>query len=167
MKDVMGPNEHVELYIRQKIYHPKISIDSVVITNERVILRHPHAMNLKKDYTDFNYQDISNVILDKGILRSTVKFTLRLGGDPMTLNDLPNDDAEKAYGIIRENLVRYQAPFSTGMAGVPPFTPAGTPPMAQGRSCSKCGAFVASGRGSADPAAPPCSETVRGPLNSP
>ncbi len=146
MKEIMGPNEQVELYIKQKIYHPKISIDSVVITNERVILRHPHALNLKKDYTDFNYQDISNVILDKGILRSSVKFTLRLGGEPMVLNDLPSDQAERAYGIIRENLVRFQAPFSTGMAGVPPFAGGGTSPLAQGRACPRCGAPVSAGQ---------------------
>ena len=43
------------------------------------ILRHPHALGLKKDYTDYNYRDIRNVVLDKGILRSTIKCTLRLG----------------------------------------------------------------------------------------
>ncbi len=68
---LLGPNEQVELYIQQKIYHPKINVDSVVLTNERVILRHPHAMRLKKDYTDFSYTDIANAILDKGVLRST------------------------------------------------------------------------------------------------
>jgi hypothetical protein len=52
----------------------------VAITNERVILGHPHALDLKKDYTDFNHQDITNVVLDKGIIRSTVKFMLRFGG---------------------------------------------------------------------------------------
>jgi hypothetical protein len=104
LKKILGPNETVEMYIQQKIYHPKINIDSVVITNERIILRHPHALGLKKDYTDFNYKDFSNVILDKGILRSTIKCTLRFGGEPLSLNDLPNSDAEKAYGIIRENI---------------------------------------------------------------
>src|ERR1700687_2430535 len=90
LKKILGSNERVALYIKQKIYHPKINIDSVVITNERIILRHPHALGLKKDYTDFNYQDIANVILDKGVLRSTVRCTLRLGGEPLALNDLPN-----------------------------------------------------------------------------
>src|ERR1700694_1376845 len=118
IKHVLGPNEQVELYIKQKIYHPKINIDSLVITNERIILRHPHALGLKKDYTDFNYQDISNVVLDKGILRSTIRCTLRLGGEPLALSDLPNSDAEKAYGIIRENLVRFQAPLSAGYSGI-------------------------------------------------
>lgn len=144
LQHVLGPSEQVELYLKQKIYHPKINVDSVVITNERIILRHPHALGLKKDYTDFNYQDVSNVVLDKGVLRSTVKCTLRFGGDPLALNDLPNSDAERAYGIIRENLVRYQSPFTAGAAGIP------SNQMAQGgvnttnsptpHLCPKCGA---------------------------
>jgi hypothetical protein len=146
LKEILGPNERLELYIRQKIYHPKINIDSVVITSERIILRHPHAMGLKKDYTDFNYQDIANVVLDKGIIRSTVKFTLRFGGEHMSLNDLPNSDAEKAYGIIRENLVRFQAPFSGGVSAVPPFAPGSAPPQANTAKCSKCGSPLAPGQ---------------------
>ena len=145
LNTLMGPAEQVQLYIKQKIYHPKINIDSVVITNERIILRHPHALGLKKDYTDFNYQDVSNVVLDKGILRSSVKCTLRFGGEPLTLNDLPNSEAQQAYGLIRENLVRYQTPFSA---------PASTPPMRQqappvafaASSCKKCGSPLVAGQ---------------------
>ncbi|MCJ7631176.1 PH domain-containing protein, partial [Candidatus Bathyarchaeota archaeon] len=104
----------------QKIYHPQISIDSVLITSERIILRHPHALGTHKDFTDFSYKDISNAVLEKGILRSTIKCTLRLGGEPLSLSDLSNSDAEKAYGIIRENSVRFQALLSTGNANAPP-----------------------------------------------
>lgn len=145
---LLGPNEQVQLYIQQKIYHPKINVDSVVLTNERVILRHPHALGLKKDYTDFSYTDIANAILDKGILRSTVKCVLRFGGDPLMLNDLPNDQAEKAYGIIRENLARYQTPFSTGYATMGPGA-AGLVQQqvvaAQMQTCTKCGQKSAPG----------------------
>jgi hypothetical protein len=141
---ILGPNEQVLLYIKQKIYHPKINIDSVLITNERIILRHPHALGLKKDYTDFNYQDIANVVLDKGVLRSTVRCTLRLGGDPLALNDLPNSDAEKAYGLIRENLVRFQSPFTAGYAGIPQTQP--MPPAKPSAVCPKCGAPLAPGQ---------------------
>lgn len=118
--ELLGPNETIELYLQQKIYHPKINIDSVLLTNERIILRHPHALGLKKDYTDFSYTDIANVLLEKGILRSTVKCILRFGGDPLALQDLPNHEAEKAYGIIRENLVRYQTPLSYGQGASGP-----------------------------------------------
>jgi len=110
LKKILGSNERVELYIKQKIYHPKINVDSVVVTNERIVLRHPHALGLKKDYTDFNYKDISNAVLEKGVLRSTIKCTLRLGGEPLVLGDIANSDAEKAYGIIRQNSVANQSP---------------------------------------------------------
>lgn len=84
----------------------------MIITNERIILRHPHALGLKKDYTDFNYKDISNAVLEKGVMRSTIKCALRLGGEPLALGDLPNSEAEKAYGIIRQNSVTSQSPQS-------------------------------------------------------
>ena len=119
LQRILGPNEQAQLYIAQKIYHPKISIDSVLITNQRIILRHPHAMGLKKDYTDYNYQDIANIVMDKGFTRSTLKLDLRFGGEPLELENLPNSDAERAYGLIRENLARYQPPFSEGMMGAP------------------------------------------------
>jgi hypothetical protein len=45
---IIEPNETVELYIREKFYHLVIDIDSIVITNKRVILHHPHALGLKK-----------------------------------------------------------------------------------------------------------------------
>ena len=142
---ILGPGERVQLFIQQKIYHPKINIDSVVLTNERIILRHPHDLRLKKDFTDFSYTDVANAILDKGILRSTVRCQLRFGGDPLSLNDLPNSDAEKAYGIIRSNIARYQTPFSTGYAGMAPTgampnaMPTPVQAAAVGVRCSKCG----------------------------
>jgi len=152
VQKLLGPNEQVQLYIKQKIYHPKINVESVVLTNERIILRHPRDLGLKKDFTDFSYTDVANAILDKGIMRSTVRCVLRFGGDPLMLNDLPNDQAEKAYGIIRENLVRFQTPFSVGYAGVAPVGPAMQPMMQSmgqpmmraqmasgGVLCRKCG----------------------------
>ena len=146
LKHVLGPNEQVQLYIRQKIYHPKINIDSVVITNERIILRHPHALGLMKDYTDYNYQDISNVLLEKGLLRSTVRCILRFGGEPLALSGLPNSDAQRAYGVVRENLVRYQSPFTAAATGVPPYRQAASPTSFSSLTCSKCGAPLAAGQ---------------------
>jgi bifunctional N-acetylglucosamine-1-phosphate-uridyltransferase/glucosamine-1-phosphate-acetyltransferase GlmU-like protein len=52
IKNILGSNEKVELYILEKIFDPRINIEAVIITNERIILRHPHALYLKKDYTD-------------------------------------------------------------------------------------------------------------------
>ncbi len=74
------------------------------------------------------------------------------------LNDLPNDQAQKAYGIIRENLVRYQTPFIGGYPAMQPMQPMqpvmapvmpqqAAPPMAAagGVVCKKCGQRSAPG----------------------
>ncbi len=140
--NILGPNERVEIYLKQKFYHVKISVDSVVITNERIILRHPHALNLKKDYTDFNYGDIENVNLDRGIVRSTIRCTLKFGGEPLILNDIPKPDADKAYAIIRENISSFRMP-SLAEGAMPPvifckFCGAKNNP--EDTKCSNCGA---------------------------
>ena len=101
---ILDPNEQVEIYLKQKFYHVKIDIDSVLITNQRIILRHPHALGLKKDYTDYNYQDIEDVTIDRGIVRSTLKLKLKLEGPPIILNDIPKAEADKAYRIIRDSI---------------------------------------------------------------
>jgi Bacterial PH domain len=140
LRNLLGPAEQMQLYIRQKIYHPKIDIDSVVITNERIILRHPHPVAaLMNDYTDFSYHDVSNVILDKGILRSEVKCTLRFGGEPLALSGLPNSDAEEAYGLIRENMVKHQAPLDVPQAAAPSHSQPATPTPPGPGHCKKCG----------------------------
>ncbi|MGD0395344.1 MAG: PH domain-containing protein [Nitrososphaerales archaeon] len=117
LKKILGQNERIQHYIKEKIYHPTINVDSVAFTNERIILRHPHAMGLKEDYTDYSYQDVANVVLKKGIRRSSLKCTLRLGGEPLSLDNLPNSDAQKAYGIIRENLSRNKTPSTAAASG--------------------------------------------------
>jgi hypothetical protein len=119
LTNILGPNEQIQLYIKQKMYHPTLYVDSVAITTLRIIQRRPYALGLKKEYTDFGYQDIANVVLERGILRSTVKCMLRFGGEPLALTDLPNAQAEKAYGIIRENLPRLQTLSPIGTVGSP------------------------------------------------
>ena len=84
-------------------------------------------MGLRKNYTDYSYRDIINVTLHKGILRSTIKLTLKSKGEhqgehkeeDLDLDNLPNDLAEKGYGVIRENIGKFQSPFSTGYANIP------------------------------------------------
>jgi hypothetical protein len=144
LKNILDPDETVEIYIRQKFYHLKIDIDSVVITSERIILRHPHALGLKKDYTDFNYSDLANVIIDRGILRSTIKCTLKFGGEPLLLNDVPNAEAEKAYGIIRENIIKSQMPASPKetMPEMIICKYCGTKNKPEDTKCTNCGALL-------------------------
>lgn len=130
VRNMLGPNERVELYFKQKIFHPAINIEGVALTNERIILRQSHYPSTAKDYPAYHYTDFDNVQLHKGVLRSTLIFTPKQGskGTPLKeLAKLPNRRAQKAVGIIQENILRYQTPFA-GISSLPPV------------SCKKCGA---------------------------
>ena len=130
IRKMMGPNEQVELYIKKRIYHPAFNIESFAVTNERVIFRHPSDLQTKKDYTDYRYNEIDGAKLHKGILRSSIDFTVKVSGklENIDLNHLPKGKAARACGLISENRVRYQTPFA-GYSNVPP---AAFPPRRKG-----------------------------------
>jgi len=119
VKNMLSPNEKVELHIKEKIYNPKTNIDPMVVTNERIILRHPHAAGLKKDYTDYSHSDFEGVQLEKGIMRSTIKVKIKGGEEPLELGKLPTHQAENGYGKIREHMGRFQAFFLQDMPTPP------------------------------------------------
>jgi len=133
----LGPGEELQLFIETKIYHPRINVNSVVLTNERIILRQPNRFLRKVHNPVYLYTDLTPPTLDKGPLRSSIKSQLKSTGKPFVLDNLPNSDAEKAFGVIQSNIARYQTPFSAGPVANASF---GTPPtLATGPICRKCG----------------------------
>jgi hypothetical protein len=60
-------------------------------------------------------------------LRSTIKLTTKRDEKILELGQLPNSLAEQAYGTIRENIGKFQSPFSTGYANSPQLQQQGTP----------------------------------------
>jgi PH (Pleckstrin Homology) domain-containing protein len=141
LKDMLGSNEKVQLYVKQTSYRPRpLGVDSWLLTNERIIHRHPHSMKLRNDYRDHSYAEINDLQFDQGVFRSKLVCDLKTGakkmeGDilernksdatqgehvsereaevasPFELTLLTKFDARKADGIIRENIVRFQTPF--------------------------------------------------------
>ena len=101
---LLDPNEKLLLYMKQKKYHPAINLESIALTDKRVIMRKPSMLGVKKSYTDYGYADILNVTLDKGMHRSTIKLNLRQGGDDLSVEDIPNDLAQEAFKVIRSGI---------------------------------------------------------------
>lgn len=101
---LLDTDEKVLSYMKQRKYHPAIHIDSVTITDRRIILRRPSMLTIKKRFTDYGYADILNVTIDKGPLRSTLRLNLKLDGRDLILEDIPNGDAEEAFRTIRRGI---------------------------------------------------------------
>jgi hypothetical protein len=108
---LLDGDEHIYLYMKQKKYHPAIHLESIAVTNKRVIFRKPSMLHTKKSYTDYSYADILNVTIDKGPLRSTIKLNLRMDGEDLLVDDIPNDEAQLAFRIIRGGIDKSSAKY--------------------------------------------------------
>lgn len=109
---LLDQEEKLLLYMKQKKYHPVINIESVAITDKRVIFRKPSMLTIKKSYTDYSYADILNVTIEKGPLRSTLNLNLRLDGSDLVVEDIPNDDVQEAFKLIRQWIDNARTKFS-------------------------------------------------------
>jgi len=109
---LLDQDEKLLLYMKQKKYHPAINIDSVAITNRRVIFRKPSMLTIKKSFTDYSYADILNVTIDKGPLRSTLNLNLRMDGSDLLVDDIPNDAAQEAFKLIRQGIDSARSKFT-------------------------------------------------------
>jgi hypothetical protein len=101
---LLDEDEKVLFSIKQKKYRPAINIESVTITGKRVILRRPSMLRIKKSYVDYSYSDITNIVLDKGPLRSTIMLNLKMDANDLVIEDIPNEMAQQAFRLIREGI---------------------------------------------------------------
>lgn len=108
---LLDQDEKMLLFMKQKKYHPAINIESVAITDKRVIFRKPSMLTIKKSFTDYSFADILNVTIDKGPLRSTLNLNLKLDGTDLKVDDIPNDEAQEAFKLIRQGIDNARTKF--------------------------------------------------------
>jgi len=106
---LLDEDEKVLFSIKQKKYRPAINIESATITSKRVILRRPSMLRIKKSYVDYSYADITNIVLDKGPLRSTIMLNLKMDANDLVIEDIPNEMAQQAFRLIREGIDQARA----------------------------------------------------------
>ena len=84
----LDDNEKVHFSIRQKKYRPTINVESITITNQRVIGCRPSLLRIRKSFIDFMYSDITNIVLDKGPLHSSIMLNLRMDSYDLVIEDI-------------------------------------------------------------------------------
>jgi hypothetical protein len=109
---LLDQDEKLLLYMKQKKYHPAINIESVAVTDRRVIFRKPSMLTIKKSFTDYSFADILNVTIDKGPLRSTLNLNLKMDGSDLVVDDIPNDEAADAFKLIRQGIDNARRKFT-------------------------------------------------------
>ncbi len=78
--------------------------DSIYVTNRRVIWRNPKLLGLQKDYNDFDYRDISNIRINKGIFSTEISLKSRFLSDQVTLPAVDKNDASQIGAYIQKGM---------------------------------------------------------------
>jgi hypothetical protein len=104
VEKMLMKNEEVLFIAKQRRLAPGGSLftpDSIYVTNRRIIFRNPHLLGLKKNYIDFDYRDISNIRIEKGVFSSDIYLDSRFKSEEIMLPGVNNDDAAKISAYIQ------------------------------------------------------------------
>ena len=105
IKKVLEPNEEILEGVQQAGFGGKIAgVESVFLTNKRMIKLKPNTSGLRVEIEDYLYKDIANVKLDKGILRSSIIVVTRFRTDPIIIENIPKEAANKIFKIIQDGI---------------------------------------------------------------
>jgi hypothetical protein len=110
IKKIMGPKETIELFVDSQNYE-ETTIDSLALTNERIIIGRENSQTSKVEYTVHKYTDISGVGLEKGFMRSIIRLRVKTGGESMDSIRLPPKLAEQTLGILKQKVCGITSQF--------------------------------------------------------
>ena len=89
--------------------------ETVVVSDQRIILRKTGGLGLKKSFVDYPYSNMVNIKLDRGLRRSSIEILMRSGVQSIRISNLTKPDAYQLHRILRENIIRVssnpQQPF--------------------------------------------------------
>jgi endogenous inhibitor of DNA gyrase (YacG/DUF329 family) len=116
--------------------------ETVVVSNQRIILRKTGGLGLKKTFVDYPYSDMVNIKLDRGVRRASVEILMRAGVQSIKITSLSKADAFQLHRILRENIIRVSG--SQGPQPFPVFVQSPERSIDRGEKdinllCKKCG----------------------------
>jgi RNA polymerase subunit RPABC4/transcription elongation factor Spt4 len=79
--------------------------ETVVVSDQRIIIRKTGGLGLKKSFVDYPYSNMVNIKLDRGIRRASVEILMRSGVQNIKISNLAKPDAFQLHRILRENIV--------------------------------------------------------------
>ncbi len=92
VKEILESDEKVLYGVQQAGLGGKITgLESVFITNKRVIKMKPKTLGLRAAIEDYLYKDMANVKLDKGIFRSSISIVMSFRSDSVNIENIPTD----------------------------------------------------------------------------
>ena len=105
IEDILEVDEKVLLAFQEAGMGGKITgLESIVITDRRVIKMHPKTLGLRAQIEDHLYKDMANVKLEKGMFRSSISINMRFMAEPVSIENIPKDGANEAFKMIQNGI---------------------------------------------------------------
>lgn len=119
--------------------------ETVVVSDQRIIIRKSGGLGLKKSFVDYPYSNMVNIKLDRGMRRASVEILMRSGVQSIKIGNLAKADAFQLHRILRENIIH--DPSSGSGHQVPviiqgPEQPTHSMESSGEQVCKKCGRKV-------------------------
>jgi RNA polymerase subunit RPABC4/transcription elongation factor Spt4 len=80
--------------------------ETVVVSDQRIIIRKFNGLRLKKSFVDYPYSNMVNIRLDRGVRRASVEILMRSGVQSIKINNLSKTDAYQLHRTLREYIAR-------------------------------------------------------------
>jgi hypothetical protein len=80
--------------------------ETVVVSDQRLIIRKSGGLGLKKSFVDYPYTNMVNIRLDRGVRRASVEILMRSGVQSIKIRNLSKNDAYQLHRILRENIIQ-------------------------------------------------------------
>ncbi|XUX00682.1 MAG: PH domain-containing protein [Dehalogenimonas sp.] len=104
IRNILCSNEQVLGMIQQSRWRSPINPDTIVATNQRLILCKPSVLGLKKQLEDFRYQDMANFKVNKGIFFASITIKQNFMSDDLVLENLKKAPLDSITRIIQEQI---------------------------------------------------------------
>lgn len=102
--DMLTDSEEVLHSVQQARMKELITPNNIFITNKRVIVHKPRMLGLRKNIEDFKYIDMSNTIIDHGIIHSTIRIKMRFQPNEIFLEGIPKKVSREIFKTIQEGV---------------------------------------------------------------
>jgi endogenous inhibitor of DNA gyrase (YacG/DUF329 family) len=80
--------------------------ETVVVSDQRIIIRKSGSLRLKKSFVDYPYSNMVNIKLDRGVRKASIEILMRSGVQSIKITNLSKTDAYQLHRILRDYIVR-------------------------------------------------------------
>ena len=111
--DRLEENEKVMLVTRQTKNPLKpggslFTPNSIIVTDKKVILRNPSALGLRQKLEYYQYDQIVDVKLERGVMSSRLEINVPGSFEDAFIDAVPKDEAEQILRIMAEGIKEYK-----------------------------------------------------------